>query len=37
VKELISGDNGKTKPNISEMIGIPCKVKELDVLEVNGE
>ncbi|UCD13060.1 MAG: tRNA pseudouridine(54/55) synthase Pus10 [Thermoplasmatales archaeon] len=37
VKELISGDNGKTKPNISEMIGIPCKVKELDVIKIKGE
>lgn len=37
IKELISGDNGKTKPNLSEMINIPCKVKELDVIEVQGE
>ncbi|UCF13078.1 MAG: tRNA pseudouridine(54/55) synthase Pus10 [Thermoplasmatales archaeon] len=37
LKELISGDNGKTKPNISEMIGIPCIVKELDVIEIMGE
>ena len=37
VKELVSGDKGKTRPNISEMIGIPCNVKELDVIEVNGE
>ena len=37
VKELISGDSGRTTPNISEMIGIPCKVKELDVIEIKGE
>ncbi|MCK4415625.1 MAG: tRNA pseudouridine(54/55) synthase Pus10, partial [Thermoplasmatales archaeon] len=37
LKELISGDNGKTKPNISEMIDIPCTVKELDVIEIKGE
>ena len=37
VKELVSGDKGKTRPNISEMIGIPCNVKELDVIKVNGE
>jgi len=37
VKELISGDSGRTKPNISDMVGIPCKVKELDVLEIKGE
>jgi tRNA pseudouridine synthase 10 len=37
VKEFISGDNDKTKPNLSELIGIPCKVKELDVIDVKGE
>ncbi|HUT00764.1 MAG TPA: tRNA pseudouridine(54/55) synthase Pus10 [Candidatus Thermoplasmatota archaeon] len=37
VKEFISGDNDKTKPNLSELIGIPCTVKELDVIDVKGE
>jgi len=37
IKELVSGDSGRTTPNISEMIGIPCKVKELDVIEIKGE
>ena len=37
VKELISGDEGKTTPNFSDLIGFPCTVKELDVLEVKGE
>ena len=37
IKEFISGDNGKTKPNLSEMIDIPCIVKELDVIEIKGE
>ena len=37
IKELISGDNGKTKPNISDIIGVPCKVLELDVIEIKGE
>jgi tRNA pseudouridine synthase 10 len=37
IKEFISGDNGKTKPNLSEMINIPCIVKELDVIEIKGE
>jgi tRNA pseudouridine synthase 10 len=37
VKELISGDNNKTQPNLSELIGIPCTVKELDVIAVKGE
>ena len=37
VKEFISGDDNKTQPNLSELIGIPCKVKELDVIDVKGE
>jgi len=37
IKELISGDHGRTQPNISELIGIPCKVKELDVIAVKWE
>ena len=37
IKELVSGDNGRTKPSITELIGSPCKVKELDVIEIKGE
>jgi tRNA pseudouridine synthase 10 len=37
IKEFISGDDQKTQPNLSELIGIPCKVKELDVIDVKGE
>ncbi len=37
IKELVSGDDGRTKPNISEMIGILCEVTELDVIEIKGE
>jgi tRNA pseudouridine synthase 10 len=37
IKELISGDNGRTKPNISEMIGFPCQIDELDVIKIEGE
>lgn len=37
IKELISGDDGKTKPNLSELIGIPCNVTALDVIEIKGE
>ena len=37
IKELVSGDEGRTKPSISEIIGAPCKVIELDVLEIKGE
>lgn len=37
VKELVTGDNGRTKPSIAELIGSPCKVVELDVTEIKGE
>ena len=37
VKELISGDQGKTTPSISSLVGFPCIVQELDVIEIKGE
>ncbi|MBN1280091.1 MAG: tRNA pseudouridine(54/55) synthase Pus10 [Candidatus Thermoplasmatota archaeon] len=37
IKEFISGDDQKTQPNLSDLIGIPCIVTELDVIEVKGE
>jgi tRNA pseudouridine synthase 10 len=37
IKELITGDNGKTKPNFSELIGEACTVSALDVLEIKGD
>ncbi len=37
IKEFVSGDNGQTQPNISDMLGIPCTVKELNVVEIKGE
>lgn len=37
VKELITGDNGRTKPSVSELLDMPCEVIELDVIEVKGE
>ena len=37
VKELVSGDNGNTQPNISELLQNPCKVKDLDVIAIKGE
>ena len=37
IKELVSGDSGKTKPSISELIGVPCNVTQLDVIEIKGE
>jgi len=35
VKELISGDNGRTKPNMSELLGNRLVCEELDVLDVD--
>ncbi|MCD6572218.1 MAG: tRNA pseudouridine(54/55) synthase Pus10 [Thermoplasmata archaeon] len=37
IKELISGDQGRTKPSLSEILGINCRVEKLDVVEVKGE
>jgi tRNA pseudouridine synthase 10 len=34
VKELISGDNNRTIPSVSEVIVVPAVCKELDVLEI---
>jgi tRNA pseudouridine synthase 10 len=35
IKELISGDGGRTRPSFSEAVGIPMKVKELDVVKIH--
>lgn len=37
VKELISGDEGRTRPNLSELLDTIAQVVELDVLEVRGD
>ncbi|MEM7819631.1 MAG: tRNA pseudouridine(54/55) synthase Pus10 [Candidatus Aenigmatarchaeota archaeon] len=34
VKELISGDNDRTKPSVSEILGCNCRCKELDVIKI---
>ncbi|OFV67290.1 MAG: tRNA pseudouridine synthase [Candidatus Syntrophoarchaeum caldarius] len=34
VKELISGDEGRTRPSLAEYVGFDLSVEELDVLEV---
>ena len=34
IKELVSGDNGRTEPSFSSVLKKPCVVKELDVIEV---
>ncbi len=35
VKEFINGDQGRTQPNLAEVLGKECTVKKLDVLEVH--
>jgi len=35
IKELISGDCGRTKPSLSDLIGSEAVVKELDVVDVD--
>jgi tRNA pseudouridine synthase 10 len=36
VKELVSGDNGRTRPSLSGILGRPARVARLDVLQVSG-
>lgn len=35
IKELISGDEDRTNPSVSQVIGTPAVCKKLDVMEVN--
>jgi tRNA pseudouridine synthase 10 len=37
VKELISGDGGRTEPSLSGLLGVGAEVTELDVMAVEGE
>jgi len=37
VKELISGDEGRTQPNLADEVGTGAVVTALDVLDVEGE
>ena len=34
VKELVSGDDGRTRPSLSEVLGVPATVVELDVMRI---
>jgi tRNA pseudouridine synthase 10 len=36
IKELISGDNGRTHPSLTEVLGMPARVITLDVVQVEG-
>jgi tRNA pseudouridine synthase 10 len=35
VKEFVSGDGERTSPSLTSILGVPCEVKALDVLEVD--
>ncbi|MDD4332023.1 MAG: tRNA pseudouridine(54/55) synthase Pus10, partial [Methanosarcinaceae archaeon] len=37
VKELVSGDTGRTEPSLSGLLGMPATVEELDVINVDIE
>ena len=37
IKELISGDEGRTTPSIAEILGIDCKCTELNVTAIYSE
>lgn len=34
IKELISGDSGRTRPSVSEILGCKCEPKNLDVMKI---
>ena len=35
VKELVSGDDGRTTPSLSSLLGVPCECIALDVMEIH--
>ena len=35
IKELISGDDGRSQPNISDILGVNAVCEQLDVIEVS--
>jgi tRNA pseudouridine synthase 10 len=37
IKELISGDDGRTEPSLAGLLGVAAEVTALDVLAVEGE
>jgi tRNA pseudouridine synthase 10 len=37
IKELVHGDQGRTKPSLADLLGVACEVLELDVVDVHDE
>jgi tRNA U54 and U55 pseudouridine synthase Pus10 len=35
IKELVTGDSGRTKPSISEILGVKCTPRDLDVTKIH--
>jgi tRNA pseudouridine synthase 10 len=35
VKELVSGDDGRTTPSLTQVLGVPCHCEALDVIEIH--
>jgi tRNA pseudouridine synthase 10 len=36
IKELVSGDEGRTNPSLSGLLGVKAFVEKLDVIDVKG-
>lgn len=34
IKELMHGDDGRTRPNVADIVGVPCEVTQLDVISI---
>ena len=37
IKELMHGDEGRTRPNVAEIVGVPCEVLSLDVIWIGDQ
>lgn len=37
IKELVDGDQGRTRPSLAERLGADCKIRFLDVIEIHDE
>lgn len=37
IKELVSGDEGRTQPSVAGLLGVPARVEELDIVAVEYE
>ena len=35
IKELVNSDNGRTRPSVSSILGIPCSCRNLDVVKIH--